>query len=404
MKGLIGFILIIIIFLLLLLLAFGLLRVALITLPACGVAICVMLLTLYLFRAVKIHRLNSHGTLAKVVIVQFDGQKLNWDLEESQIELYAKTKLATFLSIILGITSIWSILSIIYKKGAFNGLTGFSSDVNLAIGYIISGVVLIVTIFKAKPGETLKDAIWERASHLVRQTNTQLERIKELCSLETSIKSIAYQLKVSFPIDFKTEIQEFVNTHKNELLSDTSAVNNLIIENIKRAEEDRIYLEKANNHYRAAMKLYTVVAIEVNWTGSMPLIKEMEYDYEGLTSENLKSLLWNRKWDDFHDIVNEIMRDLQRLRELAIKYQEEGYKEGANGYKKETDEEKAYRIMEISPAASDEQIKKAYRELVLNYHPDNAEQTTLGIKKLAEERFKEINWAYDFLKGIRNFC
>ena len=97
------------------------------------------------------------------------------------------------------------------------------------------------------------------------------------------------------------------------------------------------------------------------------------------------------------------MRDLQRLRALAIKYQETGYKEETNGYKKEADEEKAYRIMEISPAASDEEIIKAYRVLALNYHPDNAEQTTLGIKKLAEERFKEINWAYDFLKGIRNF-
>ncbi len=155
--------------------------------------------------------------------------------------------------------------------------------------------------------------------------------------------------------------------------------------------------------YRAAMKLYTIVAIEVNWTGSMPLIKEMEYDYEGLVSENVKFLLQERKWDDFHDVLNEIMRDLQRLRDLAIKYQEAGYKEETNGYKKEEDEEKAYRIMEISPAASDEEIKKAYRVQALNYHPDNAEQTTLGIKKLAEERFKEINWAYDFLKGIRNF-
>lgn len=59
--------------------------------------------------------------------------------------------------------------------------------------------------------------------------------------------------------------------------------------------------------------------------------------------------------------------------------------------------------MEISPAASNEEIKKAYRDLALNYHPDNAEQTTCGIKKLAEDRFKEINWAYNFLKGIRNF-
>jgi len=147
------------------------------------------------------------------------------------------------------------------------------------------------------------------------------------------------------------------------------------------------------------MKLYTIVAIEVNWTSSMPMIKEMEYDYEGLTSENLKSLLVDKKWDDFHDIVKEIMMDLQQLRELAIKYQEEG----TTSYKKETEEEKAYRVMEISPHASNEDIKKAYRDLARNYHPDNAEQTTRGIKKLAEDRFKEINWAYNFLKEARNF-
>lgn len=399
MKEFIGFIAIIISLLLLLLLAFGLLRVALITLPACTVAISVMLLVLYLFRAQRIHYLNSHGALSRILVVQFEGQKLNWELEESQIELYAKAKLAIFFSIILGVISIWFILNIIFKRGAFDNLTRFSSDANMIIGYIISGIVVIITIIKAKPAETLKDAIWDRGSYLINRINNQLERIHELCTLETSIQSLAYQLKVSFPVDFKTVIQEFVSTHKNELLSDTTRLNNLIAEQIKQAEEDRVYLEKANNHYRAAMKLYMIVAIEVNWTGSIPLIKEMEYDYEGLTSENLKSLLSERKWDDFHEIVQEIMKDLQQLRELAIKYQEEE----THNNKKETDEEKAYRFMEISPAASNEDIKKAYRDLALNYHPDNAEQTTRGIKKLAEDRFKEINWAYDFLKQIRNF-
>lgn len=399
MKEFIGFIAIIISLLLLLLLAFGLLRVALITLPACTVATSVMLLVLYLFRAQRIHYLNSHGALSRILVVQFEGQKLNWELEESQIELYAKAKLAIFFSIILGVTSIWFILNIIFKRGAFDNLTRLSSDANMIIGYIISGIVVIITIIKAKPAETLKDAIWDRGSYLINRINNQLERIHELCTLETSIQSLAYQLKVSFPVDFKTVIQEFVSTHKNELLSDTTRLNNLIAEQIKQAEEDRVYLEKANNHYRAAMKLYMIVAIEVNWTGSIPLIKEMEYDYEGLTSENLKSLLSERKWDDFHEIVQEIMKDLQQLRELAIKYQEEA----TPNNKKETDEEKAYRLMEISPAASNEDIKKAYRDLALNYHPDNAEQTTRGIKKLAEDRFKEINWAYDFLKEIRNF-
>ncbi|MBV6519536.1 MAG: hypothetical protein DCC43_02790 [Candidatus Brocadia sp.] len=399
MKEFIGFIAIIVTLLLLLLLAFGLLRVALITLPACIVAISVILLVLYLFRAQRIQYLNSRGVLSRILIVQFDGQKLNWEVDESQIELYAKAKLATFFCIILGMASIWLILSIVHNKGAFDNLTRLSSQANMIIGYIMSGMVVIITIIKAKPGETFKEAIWERGSYLVDRINTQLERIHELRSLETAIKSIAYQLKVSFPIDSNSGIQEFVNIHKNELLTDTTGLNNLIAENIKRAEEDRMHLEKANNHYRAAMKLYTIVAIEVNWTSSMPMIKEMEYDYEGLTSENLKSLLVDKKWDDFHDIVKEIMMDLQQLRELAIKYQEEG----TTSYKKETEEEKAYRVMEISPHASNEDIKKAYRDLARNYHPDNAEQTTRGIKKLAEDRFKEINWAYNFLKEARNF-
>ncbi|MBE7446591.1 MAG: J domain-containing protein [Planctomycetia bacterium] len=403
MRELIRFIVIIVILFLLLLVAFGLFRLTPVVLLTCGVAVSFMLLALYLFRVHKIHSLNIHGTLVRIITVRFDGQKLYWEPEESQIEVYAKTKLATFASIILGLTATWLTLTIFYKKGAFNGIAGFSSNFNLAVGYLVSVTVIISTIIKSKPTETLVDSIWEQASYLIRRINTDLERIQELCSLETSIKSIAYQLRVPFPVDFRTEIQEFVSVHKSELLSDTSELNKLIERNIIQAEEDKLHLGKANNLYRAAMKLYTRVAIEVNWTGSMPLIKEMEYDYEGLVSENLKSLLQERKWDDFHDVVNEIMRDLQRLRDLAIKYQETGYKEGTNGYKKEAEEEKAYRIMEISPAASDEEIKKAYRVLALNYHPDNAEQTTLGIRKLAEERFKEINWAYDFLKGIRNF-
>ncbi|WKZ23496.1 MAG: J domain-containing protein [Candidatus Brocadiaceae baterium WH-1] len=402
MKDIIGFILVIVIILLLLLLAFGLFKVALVTLPACGIAIGIMFLTLYGFRAMKTHFLNSRGTLARVVIVQFNGHHLQWGLEESQIELYANARLATFFSILSGVMSVWLMLNILYKRGVFYDLTEFSSEANLIVGYIIAGIVLTGTIFRAKPAEIIKDGIWEQASCLVNRTNIHLERLKELFSLEASIALLARQLKISPPIDFKKEIQEFVNTHKNKLLTDTTKLNAMIEESIRRTEEYKIHLENINNHYRAAMKLYTVVAIEVNWTGSIPMIKEMEYDYEGLTSENLQSLLLQRKWDDFHDIVNEIMRDLQQLRELAIKYQEETGKEGENGNRKETDEEKAYRIMEISPAVSDEEIKKTYKELARNYHPDNAEQTTLGIKKLAEERFKEINWAYDFLKEIRN--
>src|SRR5579863_7444007 len=51
-----------------------------------------------------------------------------------------------------------------------------------------------------------------------------------------------------------------------------------------------------------------------------------------------------------------------------------------------------YKILGVGKGASDEEIKKAYRKLARQYHPDRNH----GDKK-AEERFKEISQAHDVL-------
>lgn len=50
-----------------------------------------------------------------------------------------------------------------------------------------------------------------------------------------------------------------------------------------------------------------------------------------------------------------------------------------------------YTTLEISPSASDVEIKKAYRKLARQYHPD------VNKDPAAEEKFKEINAAYEVL-------
>lgn len=50
-----------------------------------------------------------------------------------------------------------------------------------------------------------------------------------------------------------------------------------------------------------------------------------------------------------------------------------------------------YKILGISPGASQEEIKKAYRTLARKYHPD------VNREPSAEERFRKINEAYRIL-------
>lgn len=54
-----------------------------------------------------------------------------------------------------------------------------------------------------------------------------------------------------------------------------------------------------------------------------------------------------------------------------------------------------YEVLGVKPGASDDEIKRAYRELARKYHPDNYQNNPLA--DLAEEKMKEINEAYDAL-------
>ena len=61
----------------------------------------------------------------------------------------------------------------------------------------------------------------------------------------------------------------------------------------------------------------------------------------------------------------------------------------------------AYKILEIDKAATDDEVKSAYRKMAKKYHPDKVITENEAIKKGAEEKFKQVQKAYEQIQKER---
>ncbi len=61
----------------------------------------------------------------------------------------------------------------------------------------------------------------------------------------------------------------------------------------------------------------------------------------------------------------------------------------------------AYKILEIQPDASDAEVKKAYREKAKKFHPDKIQSDDAALKKGAQEKFQQVQAAYETIQKQR---
>jgi len=64
----------------------------------------------------------------------------------------------------------------------------------------------------------------------------------------------------------------------------------------------------------------------------------------------------------------------------------------------------AYKILEINRNATNEEVKRAYRNMAIKYHPDKVSYLGEDFQKMAKEKFQKVNKAYEQIKKERKIA
>lgn len=82
------------------------------------------------------------------------------------------------------------------------------------------------------------------------------------------------------------------------------------------------------------------------------------------------------------------------------------YQQSYGGYSSSRSENRStlendYKILEVSPDATDDEVKKAYRAAAKKHHPDKVSHLGEDVRKAAEIKFAQVNEAYERIKKSR---
>lgn len=91
----------------------------------------------------------------------------------------------------------------------------------------------------------------------------------------------------------------------------------------------------------------------------------------------------------------EALKEVAMAMGLSVKEVESMLNLGGNSL------EEAYKVLEIEPTATDDEVKAAYRKLALKHHPDKVATLGEDVRKAAEEKLQQINNAKEIIYKAR---
>ena len=100
---------------------------------------------------------------------------------------------------------------------------------------------------------------------------------------------------------------------------------------------------------------------------------------------------------ELHELELEIISSIS----MNMSVQDADYQSILALYQRSKDANWAYTALEITPSATNEEVKKAYRRMAMKYHPDKVANAGEEIRQQATDKFRAINEAYEHIKQQR---
>jgi len=124
---------------------------------------------------------------------------------------------------------------------------------------------------------------------------------------------------------------------------------------------------------------------------------QINYNLDYSSRLTLLQFLFNVSLADGHIHINEL-RVIEHMADCMGISQNDFRSIKAMYYQ---DSDSAYKVLGIEKEATNDEIKKAYRRLAVEYHPDKVSYLGEDFQKTANEKFQKLNEAYDKIKKER---
>lgn len=172
-------------------------------------------------------------------------------------------------------------------------------------------------------------------------------------------------------------------------------------------KQSKIYMHKLNVLLERNYSIKSVLKI-IDYKESKPIKIQLLNNLIKITV--IDGYLSTKEFNVLSEICSGLGLRPVRLTSMLAMYNyitEEAHKQSFHkNHKRNRTESKlnvAYKVLGIDQLATDKLIKKAYRKLVILYHPDKIGHLDNDFKKSAKKEFLKINEAYDLLKENRGF-